>query len=68
MGIIRNHLNQMKQENESEYQRLLEGYKSEEEFIADVLGLTGKALAHYDHMREGGKNNNGSAGLNQRSV
>lgn len=55
MGIIRNHLQQMKEEDQQEYDRLMDGYKNESELIHEVLGLTKKAVSHYNYMKEEGK-------------
>jgi hypothetical protein len=52
MGIIRNHLEQMKAENPTEYKRLMEGYSSEDEFVKEVLGLSTKAFNHYKKSKE----------------
>lgn len=47
MGIIRNHLAQMKVENPAEYKRLMENYTSEDEFVREALGLSEKAVTLY---------------------
>lgn len=47
MGIIRNHLLQMKVENPAEYKRLMMGYNNEDEFVKDVLGLSVRAINYY---------------------
>jgi hypothetical protein len=43
MGIIRNHLQQMKVEQPLEYsiaeEELMEGYETEEEFVKEALGM-----------------------------
>jgi hypothetical protein len=51
MGIMRTHLLQMKKEDPKEYERLMQGYTSEDEFVREALGLSEKALSHYDNMR-----------------
>lgn len=51
MGIIRNHLKQMKAEQPEEYRKLMKGYNSEDEFVREALGLTNKALKHYEETR-----------------
>jgi hypothetical protein len=56
MGIIRNHLQQMKVEQPEEYRRLMEGYETEDEFIRDTLGLTEKAVNYYESIKEGNWN------------
>lgn len=53
-GIIRNHLKQMKQEDPKEYARLMKGYDNEDEFVRETLGLSKKAVSHYNSMRIGG--------------
>jgi hypothetical protein len=52
-GIIRNHLQQMKDEQPREYNRLMQGYKSEDEFVREALGMSNKAINHYNSMKEG---------------
>jgi hypothetical protein len=47
VGIIRNHLHQMKVEQPNTYKRLMEGYTSEDEFVKDVLGLSVRAINDY---------------------
>jgi hypothetical protein len=56
MGIIRNHLQQMKVEQPEEYRRLMKDYETEEEFIRDTLGLTEKAVNYYESTKEGNWN------------
>jgi hypothetical protein len=56
MGIIRNHLQQMKVEQPEEYTRLMEGYASEEEFVKEALGLTLRAVNYYESTKEGNWN------------
>jgi hypothetical protein len=56
MGIIRNHLQQMKVEQPEEYRRLMEGYTSEEEFINEVIGISEKAVNYYESTKEGNWN------------
>lgn len=51
MGILRTHLKQMKQEDPKEYERLMQGYENEDEFVREALGLTDAAVSHYDNMR-----------------
>lgn len=51
MGIIRNHLAQMKAENPAEYKRLMKGYSSEDEFVREALGLSEKAFQYYEEVR-----------------
>jgi hypothetical protein len=63
MGIIRNHLNQMKAENPSEYNRLMEDYKTEDELVRDVCGLSVKAINYYL-----GGTINGSSRFNTRRI
>jgi hypothetical protein len=53
MGIIRNHLLQMKVEQPEEYRRLMEGYNSEDEFMQEVLGISLKAINYYESTKEG---------------
>jgi hypothetical protein len=53
MGIIRNHLQQMKAEQPEEYKRLMQGYNSEEEFIKETLGMSEKAVNYYESTKEG---------------
>jgi hypothetical protein len=53
MGIIKNHLAQMKAEKPAEYKRLMKGYKNEKEFLREVLGLTNTAMKHYLETKEG---------------
>jgi hypothetical protein len=55
MGIIRNHLDQMKVEDPKEYQRLMDVYGSETELLQEVLNLTEAAVQHYNHMKQEGK-------------
>lgn len=50
MGIIRNHLLQMKEEQPLEYLRLMRGYESEDHFVCDALGLSTKAYNHYKEV------------------
>jgi hypothetical protein len=54
VGIIRNHLKQMKVEQPSEYRRLMADYTSEDEFVKDVLGLSVRAINDYylQHRRK----------------
>lgn len=52
MGIIRNHLVEMKKENPSEYNRLMEGYSSEDEFVREALGLSKKAYNSYKEVNK----------------
>jgi hypothetical protein len=56
-GIIRNHLLQMKKEDPKEYNRLMNGYVNEDEFVREALGLSEKAVNHYNSMRIGGTKN-----------
>jgi hypothetical protein len=56
MGIIRNHLQQMKVEQPLEYSRLMEGYETEEEFVKEALGLTLRAVNYYESTKEGNWN------------
>jgi hypothetical protein len=56
MGIIRNHLQQMKVEQPEEYTRLMEGYTSEDEFINEVIGISEKAVNYYESTKEGNWN------------
>lgn len=53
-GIIRNHLLQMKQEDPKEYARLMKGYENEDELVRETLGLSKKAVSHYNNMKTGG--------------
>lgn len=53
-GIIRNHLLQMKKEDPKEYERLMQGFHNEDEFVREALGLTEKAVSHYNYMKAGG--------------
>lgn len=64
MGMIRNHLKQMKVEQPSEYKRLMEGYNSEDELVRDVCGLSIRAINHY---YLGGKRND-KRRSNSRSI
>jgi hypothetical protein len=41
----------MKDENPKEYERLMQGYENEDEFVREALGLTDKAMSHYNNMR-----------------
>lgn len=52
MGMLRIHLQQMKQQDPKEYDRLIKTFGSEEELIREALGLTEKAMKHYEHMKE----------------
>jgi hypothetical protein len=56
MGIIRNHLQQMKVEQPEEYRRLMEGYETEEEFVKEALGMSEKAVNYYESTKEGNWN------------
>jgi hypothetical protein len=56
MGIIRNHLQQMKVEQPLEYSRLMEGYETEDEFVKEALGLTLRAVNYYESTKEGNWN------------
>jgi hypothetical protein len=56
MGIIRNHLQQMKVEQPLEYSRLMEGYETEEEFVKEALGMSEKAVNYYESTKEGNWN------------
>jgi hypothetical protein len=56
MGIIRNHLQQMKVEQPEEYRRLMEGYETEEEFVKEALGMSEKAVDYYESTKEGNWN------------
>lgn len=47
MGIIRNHLKYLKENEPREYASLMNGYANEDEFIREALGLSKKAIAHY---------------------
>jgi hypothetical protein len=47
VGIIRNHLEQMRVEQPSEYRRLLADYTNEDEFVRDVLGLSKRITSEY---------------------
>lgn len=54
MGMIRNHLLQMKTEQPLEYLRLMRGYESEDEFVREAVGLSNKAINYYkeiNHVR-----------------
>lgn len=44
----------MKKEDPKEYARLMEGYKNEDEFVREAVGLSTKAYNHYNNMRIGG--------------
>jgi hypothetical protein len=46
VGIIRNHLQQMKVEDPAEYKRLMDGYTSEDELVRDVCNLSTRATAY----------------------
>ena len=56
-GIIRNHLLQMKKEDPKEYDRLMQGYQNEDEFVREAVGLSTKAFNHYNNMKIGGIKN-----------
>jgi hypothetical protein len=56
MGIIRNHLLQMKEQQPEEYRRLMEGYETEEEFVKEALGMSEKAVNYYESTKEGNWN------------
>lgn len=55
MGILRNHLQQMKKEMPKEYKRLLKGYRNEDEFIREALGFSEKAIQFNTMLLKGGK-------------
>jgi hypothetical protein len=56
MGIIRNHIKQMKVENYAEYLRLMEGYSSEDELVRDVCGLSTRAVNYARSLMNVAKN------------
>ena len=43
MGMIRNHLKQMRVEDPKEYRRLMEGFDSEDELVREVCNLSTRA-------------------------
>jgi hypothetical protein len=47
MGMLRRHLEQMKEEMPKEYERLMKGYSTEDELIREALGLSEQAMDHY---------------------
>lgn len=53
MGIVRRTLKAMKVENPEEYKALMKGYDSEDALVREVLGLSAKALSHYETMKRG---------------
>lgn len=63
MGMIRNHLKQMKVEQPLEYLRLLRGYENEDDFVRDALGLPKESYTNYKKMRRG-RVNYGQRGFN----
>lgn len=51
MGIVRNFLKQLKEESPEEYKAVMKDYESEDEFVRDVIGLSDKAIQHYNNMK-----------------
>jgi hypothetical protein len=56
MELIRKHLQQMKVEQPGEYNRLMKGYASEDEFVKEASGMSLKAINMYESTKEGNWN------------